>query len=337
MSKTEPVSSDNREDLLVQFLTEAKLGNAKRTKLGGDASFRRYERITHGDKAYMLMDAPPPAEDVRPFVKIDKHLREYGFSAPQIFAKDVENGFLLLEDLGDSTYTNLLKENADEKQLYTRALDVLLSLKEKPLPSKGVPAYSKELLLREVLLLTDWFYPLAYGKEAPAKLRAEYIALWEPLFEKIAFGDDVLVLRDYHADNLMWLEEKDALAQVGLLDFQDAVSGPATYDLVSLLEDARRDVSLKTVNHCLDYYTRDLNTGEKEMFALSYALMGAQRNCKIVGIFARLCVRDNKPHYLDYLPRVWGHIENDLKHPALSSLKTWIDNTFPPSLRTERP
>ncbi len=331
----------DREKLLAGFLDNCGWGKAERRNLAGDASFRRYERLFLGDKTAVLMDAPPPQEDVRPFVKIARHLKTNNLSAPEIFAEDVENGFLLLEDLGDSRYTTVLSGKSplpspSEKELYKLAIDTLVEIQKLPLP-QDIPSYGDELLMREVLLLTEWYIPRVfgdkYGDDDLQKLQDEYVAIWERLFQLLENDRQVLVLRDYHADNLMWLPEREGVEKVGLLDFQDAVTGSPAYDLLSLLEDARRDVAPELAEEMVDYYLSLAPETDKDNFLLLYNLLAAQRNCKIVGIFARLSVRDGKDTYLQFLPRVWGHIERDLHHPTLAELKEWMDGVVPKEKR----
>lgn len=328
----------SREELLVDFLQSNKMGAAKRSPLSQDASFRRYERLYLDGKSFMLMDAPPPQEDVNPFINIANYLRRRGFSSPEIYAEDTKNGFLLLEDLGDNSYTKVLSGNSplsgdyDELELYSAAVDVLIQLGRSTLPRK-MPGYNDELLLKESNLLLNWYIPHTNPDVVNDELREHYKAIWNNLLVLKKVTDDVLVLRDYHADNLMWLPDRLGVLQVGVLDFQDAVIGSPIYDLVSLLEDARRDISKEVVQKSIDRYLGTRKTINREDFSAAYAILAAQRNCKIIGIFARLAVRDGKPHYLNYLPRVWKHLEHDLKHPVLADLKTLIDKAIPPEKR----
>jgi hypothetical protein len=281
------------------------------------------------------MDAPPDKEDVRPYVRIARLLAKLGFSAPAILAEAPEQGLLVIEDFGDDTYTRLLGRGRDEWALYALAVDLLAELREKFRPSDGagVPPYDDDRLLAEAGLLTDWFLPAATGRATPAELRAEYLALWRGLF-RIARGvPDTLVLRDYHIDNLMLIEGRKGMAACGVLDFQDAVIGPASYDLVSLLEDARRDIAPELAATMYRRYEAAFPEADRAAFAASYAVMGAQRNAKIVGIFTRLCVRDGKRGYLAHIPRVWRLLAGDLNHPALEPMRRWFDRHVPPELR----
>jgi aminoglycoside/choline kinase family phosphotransferase len=329
-----------RAEQIQKFLSQAGMSDAQLQPLAGDASFRRYVRILHAGKYYMLMDAPPDKEDVRPYITIAEYLCQAGYSAPEIIARDVTAGLLLLSDLGDDTFTRVLKKHpsAQQEQLfYEAAIDVLArwhhadsqlaSPQRLPLPS-----YDTALLLREVALFADWFLPQCVGVERARGLRDEYMALWEKILGNTPLATDQFVHRDYHADNLMWLLDRMGTARVGLLDFQDGVYGDAAYDVVSLLEDARRDVPPSLIEAMLARYVQR-SGADSERFARAYAVLGAQRNSKIVGIFARLAARDGKAHYLDYLPRVWGHLHHDLSHPALAELAVWVQQHVPQEAR----
>lgn len=329
---------DIREELIQTFLNENGWGKAIREKLFSDASFRHYERLSNGEKSIMLMDAPPEKEDIKPFVNVDQYLRRCGFSAPQIYAVDEKNGFILLEDLGNHSFTNVLSGNSPISSLYTEAdlyhgaIDVLVQLHRSTHPEK-VPDYDYSLLMQECRLLIDWYLPNIGSQINIKEAGEEYIEIWKDLLSNRKDEEKVPILRDYHADNLMWLPARNGVERVGLLDFQDAVIGSPTYDLVSLLEDARRDVHLETVTSCLKRYLKTRKLLNKKDFITSYAIFAAQRNCKIIGIFARLAIRDNKPRYLNYMPRVWGHLIHDIKHPTLAPLKKWMNKTIPATKR----
>lgn len=317
------------------FLAAQGWGEAARDPLPGDASFRRYVRLRRSGGTALLMDAPPEREDVRPFVSIARLLARLGFSAPAILGEDPANGLLLIEDFGDDTYTRLLKRGRDEAALYRLAVDLLIDLHRKFLPEDGagIPRYDDQRLLAEAALLTDWFLPAAAGKPISADERGDYLALWQSLFAAARAAPETLVLRDYHIDNLMLVAGRRGIASCGVLDFQDAVIGPASYDLVSLLEDARRDIAPDLAKAMYARYLDAFPKSDRAAFAASYAILGAQRSAKIVGIFTRLCVRDGKPVYLRHIPRVWRLLENDLKHPALGALRAWFDRAVPPPLR----
>jgi aminoglycoside/choline kinase family phosphotransferase len=327
----------DRESLIVKFLKKHKLGQARREKLSSDASFRHYERIYTEQKSFMLMDAPPEKEDIRPFVNIDNYLRNRGLNAPEIHAADEKNGFILLEDFGDDSFTRVLSGKSalsaqyKEDELYLAAMDVLIQLDRSTLPQK-TPDYDGELLMREVKLLTDWYLPNVSDSFAQSAAD-DYIEIWDKLLHFQKVGEDVVVLRDYHADNLMWLPERNGVHNIGLLDFQDAVIGSPVYDIISLLEDARRDVSIETVNACINHYLDARKSIDRADFMATYAILAAQRNCKIIGIFARLAIRDQKTRYINYLPRVWQHLEKGLLHPVLAPLNFWFEKNIPSEIR----
>ena len=323
----------DREALIAEFLTAAGWEDADRGLLAGDASFRRYDRLHRGGEQAVLMDAPPPMEDVRPFIFIDGLLRGMGLSAPEILAEDVEAGLLLLEDLGDNTYTRVLANGGDEAALYELAVDLLIALHRHFDGNDALPPYDDDAFLTEATLLTDWYMPAINDRETPSALRAEYCELWREAFAKARLMPETLVLRDYHVDNMIWLPNRPGAGACGLLDFQDARLGPVTYDLVSLLEDARRDVPPALTAKLLDRYLDAFPALDREAFAASYAIMGAQRSAKILGIFTRLDRRDGKPGYLGHIQRVWRWLEGDLAHPALAGLHGWFERALPRETR----
>lgn len=318
-----------REAEIAAFLSRHGWGAARRLPLAGDASFRRYERLVRGDERAVLMDAPRPHEDVGPYLTVTGHLRRAGYSAPEVLAADREAGLLLLEDLGDDLFTRLLTggDAADEEDMYATAVDLLVDLHRRP-AAADLPPYDDARLIAEADLLVDWYLPALDGGDVAPAAKARYRELWRALFPVLDGLPRVLVLRDYHADNLIWLPERAGTARVGLLDFQDAVAGSPAYDLVSLLEDARRDVAAELAEAMVRRYLAATGADETA-FRTAYAVLGAQRNAKIVGIFTRLWRRDGKSRYLDYLPRVWRLLEGDLAHPALASMRAWFDRHIP--------
>jgi aminoglycoside/choline kinase family phosphotransferase len=324
-----------RDAVIAAFLDRAGWNGVPRRALPGDASFRRYHRLADATRRAMLMDAPPPQEDVRPFLAVARLLQARGFSAPAILAEDVEAGLLLLEDFGDGTYTRLLAAGVSEEALYALAVDVLIALHQgfDAANARVLPPYDDERLLNEALLLVDWYLPAVTGDATAPAIRDAYIAAWRRVLPLVRGVPDSLVLRDYHVDNLMRLDGRDGVAACGLLDFQDAVLGPVAYDLVSLLEDARRDVPTALAATMRARYLDAFPTLDRADFDAAYAVLGAQRNCKIIGIFTRLCVRDGKPVYLPHLPRLWRLVAEDVRHPALGPIAQWLDTYVPPPLR----
>jgi len=322
----------DRETLIRAFLDAQGWGDAERSNLADDASFRRYERLNRTDRPMVLMDAPPPQEDVRPFTAIARHLTALGYSAPKIEAEDAEAGLLLLEDLGDNTYTRALNAGTNPEKLYGAAIDLLADLRRHPPPADLAP-YDEAACLAEADLLIDWFLPAVTGQETEELVREAYHAAWRAVLDKADLGPPVLVLRDYHADNLMWLPNRKDCARVGLLDFQDALAGSPAYDLVSLLEDIRRDVEPTLAEAMIVRYLAAAPDLDARRFRDAYAVLGGQRNAKIVGIFTRLWRRDGKAGYLDLIPRGWRLLEHDLAQPALAPVRAWFDEHVPSHLR----
>ena len=323
-----------RDRLRADFIRRAGWGDAGERLLAGDASFRKYFRLSRPRASAVVMDAPPPQEDVRPFVRIGRHLIGLGLSAPAIHAIDETNGFLLLEDLGDDTFARVLAAGGDEAELYARATDVLVVLhhagSRAVLP--GLGAYAGDALIDAAMLLPEWYLPAATGQATSDEETTAYRAAWRACLAALPATPDTLLLRDYHKDNLLWLPARPGVQACGLLDFQDAQQGHPSYDLVSLIEDARRDVAPAVREACLTRYVGEAGLAGKD-FATGFALMAAQRHARIIGLFVRLLKRDGKPEYLQHLPRVWRMFERALQHDALQPLRAWVDDLLPPDLR----
>lgn len=318
-----------RRTNLESFLNACGWAEAQRLPLAGDASSRRYDRLVRLDGAKaVLMDAPPEkGEDIAPFVRIGQHLSGLGFSAPKIMAQDAEHGFLLIEDLGDALYARVAQDNpATETEIYCAAVDLLCDLHRHPVPT-DINLYDPALMTDLAGLAFDWYLPAATGA-ADDTAKARFSDLFASLLREHAQANDVLILRDYHAENLLWLPDRSGVARVGLLDFQDAMAGHPAYDLISLLEDARRDVSPTLCAQLMDRYIAQTEQ-PTEAFHCAASVIAAQRNLRIVGVFARLCCRDGKAGYVDLLPRVWAHLMQDLSHPALSDVKELIVTHLP--------
>ena len=324
----------SRDAAIAAFLSAQGWDPALLRPLAGDASFRKYHRLSRGAEKVVLMDAPPPQEDIRPFIKIGRQLEALGYSAPHIMAADEAQGLMLLEDLGDETYTRLLAKGEDEAALYELAIDVLADLHRRgavAIPD-ALPPYDEARLLTEASLLTDWYMP-AVGLSLTEYARQDYLNRWRTVLPLARRVPDTMVLRDFHVDNLMRLP-RPGLAACGLLDFQDAVAGPLTYDPMSLLEDARRDIDPALVAKLRARYLAAMPGLDPAGFDASWAVLAAQRHAKVIGIFTRLCKRDGKPIYLGHIPRVWRLLEGALAHPALGSMKAWLDQFIPPERRT---
>ena len=328
------MATSDRDRLRADFVRRAGWGDAGERLLAGDASFRKYFRLSRPRASAVVMDAPPPQEDVRPFVRIGRHLGDLGLSAPVIHAIDEANGFLLLEDLGDDTYARVLAAGGDEAELYARATDVLVTLHHAGAKAllPGLGAYAGEALIDAAILLPEWYLPAATGKPTPPEETEAYRAAWRACLASLPAMADTLLLRDYHKDNLLWLPARPGVKACGLLDFQDAQQGHPSYDLVSLIEDARRDVAEPVQAACLARYLGDTALDAKD-FATGFAMMAAQRHARIIGLFVRLLKRDGKPDYLPHLPRVWRMFERALRHDALQPLRAWVDRLLPVELR----
>lgn len=321
----------SREAEIRDFLATAGWDDAARQPLAGDASARRYERLARDGERAVLMDVPPLSGlVVGPFLAVDHWLRAAGLSAPEIRAADEGRGLVLLEDLGDDLFARLAAADpAREPGLYAEAVDLLATMQDLPPPSGAwePPPYDLAFLLREARLMLEWYLPAATGAATAPDLLAEFEALAEAALAPVAV-QRVAVYRDFHAENLLWLPGRAGLARVGLLDFQDMLTGHPAYDLVSLLSDARRDVPPDLAAAMEARYLA--RTGaEPEAFAAAARTLSAQRNMKIVGLFTRLCRRDGKPRYLDLLPRVWRLLAADLAHPALAPLATFTNRHVP--------
>ncbi|MGK2912592.1 MAG: aminoglycoside phosphotransferase family protein [Sphingobium sp.] len=310
------------------FLSRAGWGEAEILPLAGDASFRRYFRIRDAGRQAVLMDAPPPHEDPRPFLAVADHLIAQGFAAPEILARDLDHGLVLLEDFGDNRVREYVDATPHEEHaVYERAVSLLADIHTRP--AADVPLYDRAVYRREVLLLTEWYCTalnLSIDEEG-------YLSAWDAVLPIVEQDDapKVTVLRDYHAENIMLIPGHERSRGLGLLDFQDALIGHPAYDLVSLLQDARRDVSPDVETAMIAHYKA--LAAPRGDFDAAYAVLGAQRNAKIIGIFTRLWQRDGKPRYLDFLPRMWGLLERDLAHPALGPVADWFARNIPADKR----
>lgn len=355
-----------REARVRDFLAEAGWGDAERRHLAGDASHRRYERLRRKDGvSAVLMDAPTDpndrpldhkgrsygeiahlALDCRPFVAMSNHICAQGLTAPRVEAHAIGDGLLLLEDLGDGVFGEEIARAGDPaakaRELYAAAVEVLARFHAVPArPELALPngeshrlfAYDRAALEIEAELILAWYVPKLAGYVLSEAETAEFHALWSELFDVLAGAPQAIVLRDFHSPNLMWLPGREGLKRVGVLDFQDALLGAPAYDVASLLQDARRDVPDALEADLLDRYL-DLRADlDAEDFRAQYAILGAQRASKIIGIFARLKYRDGKSHYLQHLPRVWGYLERNLRHPVLARYRAWLDAAIPQSAR----
>ena len=327
------LSASERAERRLQLLEGAGWADAQAAPLAADASLRSYQRLRLDGETAVLMDAPPPREEVEPFIAMADWLRQCGYSAPRIMAADEQAGFVLLEDLGDALYEQAITDGASELELYEAAVDLLVDLQSHAPPSH-LPHHTAEALASDSELLTTWFLPHA-GIEADAGDADEYMEIWRRLLAKFVTDPSVVVLRDYMADNLIWLPGRAGLARVGLLDFQGALIGSPAYDLVSLLRDVRRDVSDDLAEAMIQRFlaAKGLAGDDALGFRDEFAVLGVQRNARIVAVFSRLAARDGKAGYLDYMPRLWRMLERDLDHPAVNDLRRWFSRLVPKDKR----
>lgn len=320
----------DRESQINEFIGRAGWAGADRRSLFADASRRRYERLTKrgGEAKSILMDAP--VEDcgpLQPFKSATAFLRGLSLSAPEIYAVDDSLGLMLLEDLGDDLVARVLERSPElEDEIYETAVDVLAEMRQAGDPS-GFPVHSPELQAELAALAIDWYLPAATGREPPAGLREEFCGIVRELIEGLG-APSVFAHRDYHAENIIWLPERSGLQRVGLLDYQDGSIGYRTYDLVSLLEDARRDLPEALRERLAGRFARAAGA-EKSAIDQELAVCGAQRNLRIVGVFARLAIRDGKRGYLKLIPRVWGHLQLDLSSAGLEPLARFVERRLP--------
>jgi len=343
---------------LRRFLDQSGYAEARRERMAGDASTRSYERLTLAGQTLILMNSPPRpdgppvrdgkpysaiahlAEDVKPFVALAAALRERGFSAPEVYAADIEQGFVVLEDLGTELFV-ASDPPAPIEARYVAAVDALLSFHSyevvETLPVAAgidytIPHYDLDAFLIEVELLLDW-YIARWNVIISDNARATFVALWREALTPILDAEPTWVLRDFHSPNLLWLADRIGTEQVGILDFQDALIGPAAYDLASLLQDARVTVPEMMELSLLGRYARSRQAGDPDfdpsIFVRTYATLAAQRASKILGIFSRLDRRDGKPQYLRHMPRIWAYLQRSLGHPSLAPLAGWYSVNVP--------
>lgn len=308
------------------FLNQAGWATAKRSFLAGDASDRSYDRLFQDGKSAVLMDAPPgKGDDPRDFLAIATHLRGIGLSAPKCLSHDLTRGFLVLEDLGDDVFAKVISARPDfEIRLYTAASDVLLHLHRHPAPS-DLPDLSAKEWAEAACFVLEWYRFAITGDRVDARDFSNTLA---EALHRHADGPRVLILRDFHAENLIWLPDRQGFANVGLLDFQLAQMGQPAYDLVSLLQDARRDVSTEA-ERAIRHHFQTVSGQSESDFAPTYAALGAQRALRIIGIFARLCLHGGKPGYAKLIPRVWAHLQRNLAAPELKDLSAMCARLLP--------
>jgi aminoglycoside/choline kinase family phosphotransferase len=362
-------ANPNREAERRAFLAAAGLGDARREPLPGDASTRRYERLFPADgPSLMLMDQAasaesPPADPswsperrraegwnavarlsagrIEAFAAVAAHLRAAGLSAPDMPALDVPAGLAVLEDFGEGVFARVIEDGQDETPLYLAAVEALARLHAAGAPSIltgpagdwPLQTYDETALQGGADLFVDWLPRLRPELRFDDAVIAEWREAWAPVVAEGAAGASVMAHRDYHAENLIWLPERDGVARVGMIDFQDAVRAHPSWDLHSLLQDARRDVSPELEAEALDHYFAVADVADREAFLRGYAGLAALNEARILGIFARLIARDGKPRYAAFMPRMWAHLNRNLTRPGLAGVARWIDRHVPAEVR----
>nr|WP_316629582.1 phosphotransferase [uncultured Brevundimonas sp.] len=364
------MSVSDRENLRLDFLKAAGLSEAVRAPLPGDASTRRYERLTPATgPTLMLMDQAPAAESppcdpswtpdqrraagwnavarlsagrIEAFAAVAAHLKSLGLSAPEIPALDAPNGLAVLEDFGDDLFARVIADGANETPLYLAAIEALTVLHEAGDPPESLHGpggdwplltYDQTALQGGADLFVDWLPKLDDRVRFDDAAIADWRDAWAPLVASGAAGASVMAHRDYHAENLIWLPERDGPARVGMIDFQDAVRAHPSWDLHSLLQDARRDVSPALEAEALDRYFALRSGVDRAGFMADYAGLAALNQARIIGIFARLIARDGKPRYRQFLPRMWRHLNANLDQPSLAPVARWFDRHVPAEVR----
>ena len=321
------IVNPERQKQQLDFLRKHGWHEASREKLAQDASGRIYFRLFQLQEQVVLMDAPPP-ENLPAFINISTHLERLGHVVPRILHSDTEQGLALVEDLGNDTFSSLLNNGEDLHALYNLALDTLIQLQQHPLVTDvSVPVYDQSRMLEEASRFLRWYFPAVTGEQGSEMLHDSWLAAWSAVFDRLPDVPQTLVLRDFHVDNMMGIGEGSA-RRCGLLDFQDAVLGPHAYDLVSLLEDARRDVPEAVKQKLLRRYLEIMGL-EHEPFMAWYKVLGCQRHFKVAGIFMRLGVEQQRRHYLEHLPRILGLIQRHIGSDYLQPVKHWLDSYFP--------
>lgn len=327
-----------REQLKKDFIQKSGWGDATISFLAGDCSNRTYDRLVKKDKTTaVLMDAYGDNEKVEPFMAISSLLNDLGCSAPKVLSQDLENRFLLLEDFGNQTFTWCLRKGMDAGLLYETAVDALIHLHQKfdRSTSSTLPVYDTKSLLEKANLFLEWYFPAIHGTAPSTPVVQEWEDAWNQAFQAIDKAPQTLILRDFHVDNLLWLQDREGFKRCGLLDFQDAAIGPQCYDLVSLFEDVRQDVSFDLTKRLLKKYLRSFPDLDEHTFMTQYYTMGAQRATRIIGVFARMLLAKNRDHYMRFIPRTWKWLENDLKHDNLLAIRHWFNEYFPMEKRRE--
>jgi aminoglycoside/choline kinase family phosphotransferase len=305
---------NHRHNLKLQFLKSTDLGDHELHPVPADASFRTYDRVKTQRGDFILMNSPPEHYSLTPFIKIAGLLRSHNLPAPEIYHIDHDNGFMILEDFGAMSVKDLMIQSPQlQREVYIKIIELLADVQK--IPASHLGPHSTEMMLSGLEVFVDWYIPFKTGSPMAPEAKIDYLEKWCECLDKLPSAWRVLSLRDFHIENLMYIDGK-----IGLLDFQEATFGFPAYDLVSLLEDARHDVPKDLADEMIDYYLGLHPKIDREEFLMSYSILGAQRNSRILGYFARKAMRDGAAKYLEFMPRVIGYLERDLSHPVLEGL-----------------
>ena len=318
------------------ILKKSGINDFKLKLIKSDASFRKYFRvyIKNQKKKILLVNSPKKTENNLGYLKTTNILEKMNLSVPKIINFDISKGTFLIEDFGINTYANSLKSGESELKLYNLATNILIYInKHSKNIEKKLPKYTNKKLIEEVLLFLQWYWPAIYKKPAKKKIINEFIKIWENLLNKNLKTKKVLIHRDFHIDNLFFLKDRKSIKACGLIDFQDAVIGPSSYDLMSLLEDARRDVNENIIDKMYRKFIKKMSKKDEENFTKEYKILAINRHLKVIGIFSRLYMRDKKKSYLKHIPRLWRLIEENLSFNSLNELNKWINKYFPKKFR----
>jgi N-acetylmuramate 1-kinase len=326
---------NSREELRIAFLEKNNLNTYKIEALPADASNRRYYRLSDNNVTYILMDAPPKQENITQFLNVKDILADIELSVPKVLFQDIENGFLILEDFGNNTYKELLdnkteeNEHLDEKKMYERAIDALAHLHQKGPKNSSLSNFSERKFVDETMIFIDWYVDVLNGGRVSKSMTIKFKEILAHLHNQVKIFQNVVVLRDYHAQNIFWLENEVGVQKVGLIDFQDALIGSPIYDIVSLLQDARRDVSEEIVTSSITRYIKSFPNCSRKDLMMVYSILGVQRNLRIIGLFTKIAMKNKNTNYLALLPRVWRYIHSNLRHPILLPMRNWLEEVIP--------
>ena len=316
------------------FFIKNNFKNYSLTPIKSDASFRKFFFIKDKNKSFVFFTSPKLKENNTGYIKVSKLFSKIGLSVPKIIDYDKKKGFFLIEDFGNNTYSKYLKDGFSEYKLYDLAVENLIYLQKKThFFPKNSSKYTNKKFMDEVKLFLLWYWPAIFKKKPEKTITYSFLKIWNELLLPMLNAKKVIVHRDFHIDNLFFLKDRLGIQKCGLIDFQDSIEGPRAYDLVSLLEDARRDVNQKIYSQMYAKFVKTLNKSDKKKFQKEYQILAANRHIKVIGIFTRLYVRDGKKNYIKHIPRLWNLLEKNLESTNLLSLRLWFNEYFPKKYR----